>query len=211
MRVGLTGGIASGKSTVLARFKVLGAPVIDADIVAREVVEPGTEGLKKIIEHFGRDYIRDDGTLDRAKLGQLIFTDDTKRVALNNILHPLINARMRQQMQHFEKIYADVPVVVDIPLLIENKLMGLFDRVIVVYVPKPLQIERLMARNGLSEAEAKQRIQAQMPLDEKRQYADYVVDNSGEVENTRRQVDRIWSSLRREIGQVGSWSNGPGD
>ena len=210
MRVGLTGGIASGKSTVLDQFKALGASVIDADLVAREVVEPGTEGLKRIIEHVGSDYIQDDGTLDRAKLGQTIFADDAKRKTLNRLLHPLINVRTREQMAHFETVNPDVPVIVDIPLLIENKLMDMFDRVVVVYVPKLLQIQRLMARNGLNEDEAKQRIQAQMPLGEKRQYADYVVDNSGDVENTRRQVDRIWGSLCREMGQVGYGSNGLG-
>lgn len=203
MRVGLTGGIASGKSTVLAQFKKCGASIVDADAVAREVVEPGTEGLKRVIERFGPEYIEENGTLDRAKLGQLIFADETERKALNEILHPLINAKIRQQMTYFETAAPEIPVIVDIPLLIENNLMDMFDRVVVVYVPKFLQVKRLMARNGFSDDEAKRRIQSQMPLDDKRQHADYVVDNSGDVENTRRQVERIWVSLRQEMGQDG--------
>lgn len=210
MRVGLTGGIASGKSTVLSHFKTCGASVIDADVVAREVVRPGTEGLKKVIDRFGTDYIREDGTLDRSKLGQLIFTDEAKRKQLNGILHPLINANIRHKMQQLEAATPAIPVVVDIPLLVENDLMRLFDRVVVVYIPEHLQIERLMARNGLTDKEAEQRIRSQMPLDDKKRVADYVIDNSGEVENTERQVEHIWVSLRQEMGQGGSFSDGHG-
>lgn len=210
MQVGLTGGIASGKSTVLTHFRSCGAATIDADVVAREVVEPGSEGLRRVIDRFGPEYIREDGTLDRAKLGQLVFTDDAQRQVLNTILHPLINARIRQRMTQLEHETPEVPVIVDIPLLIENRLTGLFDRIIVVYIPQTLQIERLMARDGLGEDEALQRIQAQMTLDEKRKYADYVIDNSSDVENTRRQVERIWDSLRREMGQGGLSLSGDG-
>lgn len=211
MRVGLTGGIASGKSTVLDRFQELGASVVDADVVAREVVEPGTEGLRQIIAHFGRDFVQPDGTLDRAKLGQLIFRDEKERRKLNNILHPIINGRMRQQMAHFEKEKPDTPVIAEIPLLIENNLTRMFDRIIVVYVPEQVQVERLMKRNGLKEREAKERLKAQIPIEEKRQYADFIVDNSGDVENTRRQVDRIWGALRREMGQDEPSSNDLGN
>lgn len=207
MRVGLTGGIASGKSTVLDRFQELGASVVDADVVAREVVEPGTEGLRQIIAHFGRDFVQPDGTLDRAKLGQLIFRDEKERRKLNNILHPIINGRMRQQMTHLEKEKPDTPVIAEIPLLIENNLTRMFDRIIVVYVPEQVQVERLMKRNGLKEREAKERLKAQIPIEEKRRYADFIVDNSGDVENTRRQVDRIWGALRREMGQDEPSSN----
>lgn len=203
MRVGLTGGIASGKSTVLAHFRSCGAATIDADAVAREVVEPGSEGLRHVIDRFGPEYIRDDGTLDRAKLGQLVFADDEQRQALNAILHPLINARIRQRMTQLARQTSGAPVIVDIPLLIENRLTDLFDRIIVVYIPQTMQIERLMVRDGLSKDEALQRIRAQMPLDEKKEYADCIIDNSSSVENTRRQVERIWNCLCREMGQGG--------
>lgn len=203
MRVGLTGGIASGKSTVLAHFRSCGAATIDADVVAREVVEPGSEGLRHVIDRFGPEYIRDDGTLDRAKLGQLVFADDEQRQALNAILHPLINARIRQRMTQLARQTSGAPVIVDIPLLIENRLTDLFDRIIVVYIPQTMQIERLMVRDGLSKDEALQRIRAQMPLDEKKEYADCIIDNSSSVENTRRQVERIWNCLCREMGQGG--------
>lgn len=202
MRVGLTGGIASGKSTVLAHFKKCGAAVIDADVIARQVVEPGTEGLQRIVEAFGAAYVRGDGTLDRAKLGQLIFADEAKRKALNALLHPLINADMRRQMVAHEQAAPHVPVLVDIPLLIENDLMHLFERIVLVYVPLHVQLERLMARNALSETEARLRIAAQMSLDEKKPYADYVVDNSADIANTKRQVEAIWDFLCRESGQV---------
>lgn len=201
MRVGLTGGIASGKSTVLAQFKAHGASVIDADVIAREVVAPGTEGLQKIVANFGPAYIQEDGTLDRAKLGQLIFADEAERKKLNRLLHPLINRRMREQMNRYETACPAVPVIADIPLLIENNLTALFDRIVVVYVPKALQIERLMRRDALTGEEAEQRINAQMPLEDKKKYADYVIDNAGSVDNTRRQVEDVWDSLRREIGQ----------
>lgn len=210
MRVGLTGGIASGKSTVLAKFKALGASTIDADVEAREVVKPGTEGLQKVIDRFGSAYINKDGTLNRKKLGQLIFADEANRIALNNILHPLINANIRRKMAEFETLKPNVPVIVDIPLLVENNLMALFDQIIVVHIPFNLQLERLMARNGLSESEAKRRIQAQLPLDKKTEVADYVIDNSGDENNTERQVERIWLSLCRKMGQGGLSSDGGG-
>ena len=117
---------------------------------------------------------------------------------------------MRQQMAHLEKEKPDTPVIAEIPLLIENNLTRMFDRIIVVYVPEQVQVERLMKRNGLSEREAKERLKAQIPIEEKRRYADFIVDNSGDVENTRRQVDRIWGALRREMGQDEPFSNGLG-
>lgn len=202
MRVGLTGGIASGKSTVLAFFKACGAATVDADVIARQVVEPGTVGLKRIEEHFGKAYVRADGRLDREKLGRLIFSDTEKRKALNDLLHPLIRAEIERQMAQLERQTPERPVIADIPLLVENGLTDWFRRMIVVYVPEEIQLRRLMRRNGWSEQEAKQRIAAQMPLKEKKKYADYVIDNSGSLENTKQQVERIWGCLCREIGQV---------
>lgn len=211
MRIGLTGGIASGKSTVLAQFKAKGASTIDADVVAREVVAPGTEGLKRVKNHFGAEVIKSDGTLNRRKLGQLIFADESQRQTLNRLLHPLINTRIRRRMQECERAAPDVPVVVDIPLLVENQLQDMFDRIVVVYIPRKLQMERLMKRDGLTEEEANQRIQAQMPLEDKKQVADDVIDNSGGIENTERQVGRIWVSLRQEMGQGRRSSDGHGN
>jgi len=188
--LGLTGGIGSGKSMVLSMFANLGAEVIDADQLAREVVEPGQPALEEIATAFGRDMLTPDGRLDRGKLARIIFADPVARARLNAITHPRIRERMATEMA----LRGSRPglLIVDIPLLYENDRSDTVESVIVVWVDAKTQLRRLTERDGLTPDEARQRIAAQMPLDEKRARADLVVDNSGSRENTRRQVEVIY-------------------
>jgi dephospho-CoA kinase len=194
--IGLTGGIACGKSTVAAMLAERGAFVVDADLIAREVVMPGEPALAEVAAVFGQAVIRDDGTLDRRKLGGIVFADPDKRKRLEAILHPAIRERMWARIR---QVKADEPgriVAADIPLLYETGQEGLYDGVLVVYVPRELQIERLLARNPeLSEAQARERIDAQMDIERKKELADWVIDNSGSLESTERQVDALWRQL----------------
>jgi len=190
MRIGLTGGIASGKSTVSRMFQSFGIPVVDADVAARKVVEPGAEAYEPIIARFGTDILREDGTIDRKKLGALVFADEEKRLALNAIVHPAVRKVMLSEVEECAR-RGEKAVVLDIPLLFESRLTDWVDKIIVVYVPYRLQLERLMARNQFTKNEAELRIQAQMPLEEKKERADAVIDNSGTVAETRRQLQRL--------------------
>lgn len=196
MIIGLTGGIACGKSTVAAMLAERGAFVVDADRVAREVVMPGEPALAEVAAVFGQAVIRDDGTLDRKKLGEIVFADPEKRKQLEGILHPAIRERMWTRIRQAK---ADDPariVVADIPLLYETGQEKLYDGVIVVYVPRKLQIERLLRRNPeLSEEQARGRIGTQMDIERKKELADWVIDNSGSPEETGRQVDELWRRL----------------
>jgi len=192
MIIGLTGGIACGKSTVADMLVRRGAMLIDADRIAREVVEPGTPALRQIAETFGESVLLPDGSLDRKKLGSLIFGDESKRLALNEIVHPAVRAEIKQRMERNEAIAPDKLSVVDIPLLYESKLYSMFEEVMVVYAPPAVQIERLMKRNDLSREEAEARLNAQMPIEEKRKLADIVIDNGGTIEETEAQVDVFW-------------------
>jgi len=188
--LGLTGGIGSGKSMVASMFAQLGADVIDADRLARDVVEPGQPALQEIASAFGRDILLSDGRLDRSKLGRIIFADPVARGTLNAITHPRIQERMAAQIA----LRASRPgvLIADIPMLYENERTDSVETVVVVWVDTQTQLRRLVERDGLSEDEARQRIAAQMPLDEKRARADVVIDNSGSRENTRRQVEAIY-------------------
>ena len=188
--LGLTGGIGSGKSMVASMFAQLGADVIDADQLAREVVEPGQPALEEIATAFGRDILMPDGRLDRGKLARIIFADPVARARLNALTHPRIQERMAAEMA----LRGSRPglLIVDIPLLYENDRTGTVERVIVVWVDSRTQLRRLIERDAMTEEEARQRIAAQMSLDEKRARADLVVDNSGSRENTRRQVETIY-------------------
>lgn len=196
MRIfGLTGGIASGKSTVSTMLRELGAHVLDADVIAREVVAPGTPGLAAIVEHFG-DVLAPDGSLDRKALGERIFGSQAERAALEAITHP----RIRQAFLEQTWALADRGVTelfYDAALLIENRLHEGMDAVIVVWVPREVQLTRLMSRDALSPAQAEARLAAQLPLDEKRKLATEVIDNSGSHEQTRAQVQALWERLRR--------------
>jgi dephospho-CoA kinase len=195
MRVlGLTGGIGSGKSLVSQRFRELGADVIDADQLAREVVEPGAPTLDEIRKSFGEEILLENGRLNRPKLASMIFGDPAARARLDAITHPAIQERMRQEVAN----RAERPglLILDIPLLYENGRQDQVEKVIVVWVDRPTQLIRLMQRSGLSHSQAEERIDSQMPLDEKRRRADEVIDNTGTIEETQRQVDAIYERYR---------------
>lgn len=190
MIIGLTGSIASGKSTVSKMLKELGFPIIDADLVARQVVEPGTETLKKIESLFGHEIIRQDGTMDRERVGALIFSDPAMRKQLNDIIHPAIREEMlRQRSAYLAEGYKTI--VMDIPLLFESELQHFVDKILVVSVTEENQLARLMERNGLSETDARARISSQLPMTVKEEGADAVIYNNGTVEETALQLARI--------------------
>jgi dephospho-CoA kinase len=193
--LGVTGGIATGKSTVVKCFAEAGIPIIDADIVAREVVEPGMPGLEKIKAVFGSEVINPDGTLARKKLGKIIFADEKQRELLNRTLGPFIRKEILRQIEEV-KAKADL-VIVDIPLLYETGYETLLDQVAVVYLPEAIQLQRLMKRDHLTETEAQQRIRSQMPIEEKRKRADILFDNQGSKEETRGQV-QSWLAKRKK-------------
>lgn len=196
--IGLTGGVATGKSTVVRRLKELGAAVIDADQLAREVVEPGEPALEEIRQRFGPEVIGEDGQLDRARLARIVFEDEEARKALEAIVHPRIRSRMRAKIEEF-KAQGEPVVVCDIPLLFETGVaLDWVDRTVVVYAPKEVQLQRLMARNGLTLEEAERRIAAQMPTEEKARRADAVIDNSRGLEETFRQVDALWKEWMQD-------------
>ncbi len=190
----MTGGLGSGKSTVSRMFADLGAEVIDADQLAREVVMPGKPALKEIVDTFGREFLRKDGMLDRPRLGHLIFSDPTARTWLNAFTHPRIQSRMAEEIAARES--KDGILVVDIPLLYENRRTSIVEAVVVVWVDRATQIQRLVERDGLSEAEAQRRIAAQLSLDEKRKRADFVVNNTLTLEATREQVADVYRKFR---------------
>jgi len=191
--VGLTGGIATGKSTVSSLLKDWGAEVIDADLVARAVVEPGQLAWQEIRRSFGDEFFQEDGTINRAKLGALVFKDKDALAKLNKITHPKIAERIKEAIIYWQGVDHQPPLlVVDAPLLIETNLQVLVEEVWLVTCNEKEQIRRLMARNNLSHTDALARIKAQMPLEEKKKYADQVIDNSGSIEETQRQVASLW-------------------
>ncbi len=195
MIVGLTGGVASGKSLVAGELKKLGAHIIDADVISREIVEPGSEAYRDIVREFGEGVLRADGTIDRKALGRIVFADPARLSALNGITHPRIIEKIRSGMKALGERFADALIVVDAALLIEVGLHREMSRVIVVYADEDRQVERIMARDGLGEKEARERINSQMPLSRKVEYADFVIDNNGSVEDTRRLVKELYLKL----------------
>lgn len=209
LRVGLTGGIACGKSVVATRLGELGALIIDADVLAREVVAPGTPGLAAIVRRFGSGIIADDGSLDRARLGEVVFADDQARADLNAIVHPAVRARARHEA-------ATAPdgsvVVLVIPLLVETGQQDDFDILVVVDVPVETQLARLIARSHLTRQQAQARIDAQANRQQRLAVADVVIDNSGPLAATMHQVEQLWHTLvmlrpqtpLREQGGLGS-------
>ncbi|MED2983322.1 dephospho-CoA kinase [Bacillus thuringiensis] len=188
--IGLTGGIASGKSTVSEMFRELSIPVIDADVIAREVVEQGKPAYNKIVEVFGAEVLQQDGELDRPRLGSIVFYNEEKRLQLNKIVHPAVREEMNRKKEMYIKEGMQA-VVLDIPLLFESKLTSLVDRILVVAVKPHTQLERLMKRNNFSEEEATARIQSQMPLEEKVKNADEVINNDGTIMGTKTQLQVI--------------------
>ena len=196
LRVGLTGGIGSGKSEVSRRLAALGAVVLDADAAARAVVEPGTPGLKRIAETFGPGVLRPDGALDRAKLAEIVFADDAARGKLNAIVHPLVHEHMRAAEHAAVQAGGDDVIVVHaVPLLAEGGRAGEFDLVIVVDLRPETQVERLAGR-GMPEEQARARIAAQATREQRLAVADIVIDNSGTLADLDRQLSEIWADLR---------------
>ena len=206
LRIGLTGGIASGKSTVAAILADLGAVIIDSDQLARDVVEPGTEGLTKITERFG-DRVITDGRLDRATLGKIIFSDDRARAELESIIHPAVRRRAAELE---EAAGPDAVVVQMIPLLVETGQADAFDQLLVVDVPPEVQRQRLIARNGLTVAEADARIDAQASRNDRLAAADVVIDNSDpDLDRLRRRVTEIYRSLLSDGTRDGPSARNP--
>ncbi|QDX92782.1 dephospho-CoA kinase [Brevibacterium sp. JNUCC-42] len=197
MILGLTGGIASGKSTVAAMLRERGVTVIDADLIAREVVEVGKPAYNGIVKHFGTGVLDDTGALNRKVLGEIIFSDREKRMVLNEIVHPEVRKEMRLQailaQQRGERL-----VFMDIPLLYESRLSYMVDKVVVVYVPESVQFTRLMERDEFDEEQATKRLRAQMNIEEKRKVAHHVIDNQGSRTDTLKQVDDLVTSLLAE-------------
>jgi dephospho-CoA kinase len=196
LRVGLTGSIAVGKSFVSTLLAELGCHVLDADVTAREVVAKGTSGLEKVIEAFGREVLRADGELDRARLGALIFADEDRRALLNSILHPYIIAAQDEQLRRWAMEDPLGIAVVDAALMIESGGYRRFDKIIVVHCRAEVQVERLMIRNGLTRTEAESRIAAQMPQEEKKRYADFLIDTSEGFEPTRQRTIEVYEALK---------------
>jgi dephospho-CoA kinase len=200
MRVGLTGGVGSGKSTVALMLADLGAVIIDADAIAHEVVEPGTPGFDAVVERFGRGVVRPDGSLDRAALAGIVFADDTQRQALNAIVHPLVGARMAELAAAAS---ADAVVVWDVPLLVENDSAGGFDMVVVVEADVPIRLARLVER-GMSEQDARERIKSQATDEQRRAVADVVIENNGDLAALRERVRKVWKAIQqRRVGAPG--------
>jgi dephospho-CoA kinase len=199
LRVALTGGIASGKSYVLARLSARGVPTIDADALVHEALAAGSAVLPRITARFGRRVLAHDGSVDRQALGALVFADPKAREDLEAILHPEVFRRIDEW---FTSLASSPFAVADIPLLFETHHEGLFDRVIVTVCSTEKQVERLRERNGLTEEEAHQRLQAQLPITEKARRAHYVIDTNGTFEETDRQVERVLRELADDAGGV---------
>ena len=201
LRVGLTGSIAVGKSFVSDVLAELGCRRLDADQTARAVVAPGSPGLARVVEQFGADVLTSDGSLDRAKLGALVFADSDQRTLLNSILHPYIIAQQDEQLREWETADPNGIAVVDAALMIESGGYKRFDKLIVVHCRAEVQLERLMIRDGLSRSDAEQRIAAQMPQEEKLKFADYRIDTSDGFAAARGQTIEVFAKLN-ELNKV---------
>jgi len=196
LNVGLTGSIAVGKSFVLDVFRELGCHVLDADKTARDVVEPGTAGLAKIVEVFGSGILRPNGDLDRAKLGSIVFADEEKRQLLNSIVHPLVIEAQDKWLREWERQDPDGVAIMDAALMIESGGYKRFDKLIVVWCQPAVQLERLITRDNLSTDEAFRRVAAQLPQEEKKKFGDYLIDTSGGFDSARRQTIEISKLLK---------------
>jgi len=195
LRVGLTGSIATGKSFVSGVLTELGCRVLDADETAREVVEPGSPGLREVVARFGDSVIKSDGTLDRPALGALVFADADKRSTLNSILHPYIIARQDERLREWEALDPGGIAIVDAALMIESGGYKRFDKLIVVHCRADVQLERLMTRDKLTRDEAERRIASQMPQEEKKKFADYLIDTSDGFEAARQSTFEVYAEL----------------
>lgn len=195
--IGLTGGIATGKSTVSEMFKEMDIPVVDADVISREVVEPGELAYEKIVDTFGEEVLHPDGTLNRKKLGSIVFGDEQKRKQLNEIVHPEVRKKMISERDRY--VQEGHPIVVlDIPLLFESKLTHFVDKTLLIYVDEDIQLKRLMNRDQSTKEEALQRINAQFPISKKLELADAVIYNNGTIEETKEQLLEQLKTWNRE-------------
>lgn len=198
LKIGLTGGIGSGKSEVSRRLAAKGAVVIDADRIAREVVEPGTVGLARVVAAFGDDVLRPDGSLDREKLGGIVFADPDRLAVLNSIVHPLVGERVSELQS---RAPADAILVYDVPLLVENRLSPMYDVVVVVDASDEVRIARLAERRGMSESDARARIAAQATRDERLAAAHVVITNEGSLDELSARVDEVWEELLKRAAR----------
>jgi dephospho-CoA kinase len=201
--VGLTGNIASGKSTVARLLSERGATIIDADVLARRTVDPGTPAHEAIVARWGNRVLSPDGTIDREALRHLVFGNHTELEALNNIVHPYVRT-MRDELIETARVRGDAIVVCDIPLLFERGMVDDFDRIVLVDAPRELRLDRLVRDRKLDHADAMQMISAQMPSELKRARANYVIDNTSTMQSLTEQVDRIWKALQRDAQMTGA-------
>ena len=198
--VGLTGGIASGKTTVCGFFQAAGAYILDADQMARQVVMPGEPAWQDIIRHFGKGVLGTGGALDRVALGNLVFSDEAQRKILERIVHPRVRQAMNEATARLCATQPEGLIIQDVPLLLETGMDKELSEIIVVYLPEAIQIKRLMARDGISREQALSRIRAQMPMEEKRRRATMVIDNSGSLDQTRDQAMHIYGRIKAKTG-----------
>ncbi|MBL0700229.1 MAG: dephospho-CoA kinase [Desulfosarcina sp.] len=194
--LGVTGGIASGKTTVAKMLEEFGAPIVDFDLLSRKVVEPGKPAWKKIVEYFGKQVLQDNETLDRKKLSDIVFGDPEKRKKLESFTHPEIYDEFIEQVNQIASATPDPVIQVVIPLLIEVNLTYIFDKILVVYIPQEMQIERLAQRDGISAVEAANILKSQLPIDEKIRFADFKINNANSLKETEAQVKELWKTLK---------------
>ncbi|MDD3631301.1 MAG: dephospho-CoA kinase [Candidatus Caldatribacteriota bacterium] len=201
--VGLTGGIVSGKSTVARMFRQLGADIIDADNIARAIVQPGEKAWKNIVHYFGKEILKDNQEINRKELARIVFADKEKLEKLNKITHPEIVAIIKNKIEEMRsKDSSDGTIcIIEVPLLFEANLEGMMDKIIVVYLNREEQIKRLLIRNSLTQEEAINRIDSQIPMEKKLKKADYVIDNGASLGHTRIQVKQIWQELRQLLAR----------
>jgi len=196
--VGLTGGIASGKSTMADMFKKEGAYIIDIDIISRDVVKPGKPAWRDVVHIFGKEVLNDDQTLNRKKVGDIVFSDAEKRKKLEKIIHPRINAETLTEINEIAKKDNQAIVIIDIPLLIETGKQDTVDKVVLVFTSPQGQIERLVKRDSLSLEDAHKRLAAQMPIENKKKYAHYIINNEEPFEEIQKKVKEVFQDLKRE-------------
>ena len=195
--VAITGGIASGKSSVSKMLEDLGSPIIDYDVIAREIVEPGKPAWKDIVAYFGEQVLKQDRQIDRKKLSDIVFQDIEKRKKLESFTHPRIIDEAGRRADEIAETDPNAIIQVAVPLLFEINLQYKFHKVLLVYVPREILLERLIKRDGITREAAESILKAQMPIDEKLGYADFVIHNEGTLEETRRQVEQVWEELKR--------------
>ena len=199
--VGLTGGIASGKSTIADMFKKEGAYIIDIDMISRDVVKPGKPAWQDVVHIFGKEVLNEDQTLDRKKVGDIVFSDAEKRKKLEEIIHPKITAEKLMKVNEIEKKDNQAIVIIDIPLLIETDKQDTVDKVVLVYTSPQGQIERLVKRDGLSLEDAHKRLTSQMSIENKKKYAHYIINNEEPLEEIQKKVKKIFRELKKEEAQ----------